>query len=467
MKGLRARAALYLAFNLVWGLTLFLAGDLPVAVVAGIGAVGIAGAAGFFFYLDRQVNRPVSAVAAALRRVAGGDFAFDAPSHRSNDEVGDLSARFADALASLQKVMAEVIGVTQVVYATAVDLALNASQSNRGAQQVAQAAEQMADGTQAQARSTEEVHGIVSQLQDAIRQIAAGSQETAHEVERAFALLSQMAGSINEVAADAQSVVQGSGHAAAAARQGAEVVGRTVTGMHRIQEMVTTAAGRIEELEEVSRQIGAMTGAIAQIATQTNMLALNAAIEAARAGEHGRGFAVVAAEVRSLADRAGQSAREIDALVERIVARTADAVAAMKTGQAEAQSGTRLAEEAGRALGEILAVSEQAEAGVRSISQAALQMREGAGQVVQAFRMVAGVTQQNSATTEEMAAGADRVTDAVTLVADVSGRNAVAAAELSATGEELKSSVEAVHAATEGLSMVVEELQSQVANFKL
>ncbi|HWI65412.1 MAG TPA: methyl-accepting chemotaxis protein [Symbiobacteriaceae bacterium] len=469
MKSLRGATALTLTFFVVWGLAMALLGSLSASPVwmAILAAAGVAGAVAVFLYVDRRVLRPVVAVAGALERISGGDFASAAPPVVGSGEVAALMARFTDALTALQRVMAEVVGAVQVVYATTVDLALNADQSNHGAQVVAGAAEQMARGTQEQARSAEEVHQVVFQLQEAIRQIAAGSQETAVEVDRAFGLLSQMAGSIKTVAADAESVVEGAGKAAAAARTGAGVVGRTVDGMHQIREIITLAAGRIEELAEVSRQIGDITGAISEIAGQTNMLALNAAIEAARAGEHGRGFAVVAQEVRSLADRAGTSAKEIAALVERIGARTADAVQAMQTGRTEAEHGTRLAEEAGAALQEIMAVSERAEQGVRSISQAARQMREGASQVVQAFQLVAGVTQQNSATSEEMAAGADRVTASVTLVSDVSGRNASAAADLLATGEELKGSVEAVHAAASGLSMVVEDLQVQVANFKL
>lgn len=438
---------------------------MPWLAVLAIGSTGL----GAFTLLQirSQLIRPVREVAAALHRIAGGDFAFTPPQYATRDDIGELAAALAKALQSLQDVMAQVIAAIQVVHATTLDLAQNAQRSNEGTKEVARSSEDVAQGTQEQAQHAASVHQVVSELQNSIGQIAAGSMETANEVENASARLAEMVAAIDAVATDARSVVTRAAQTATSARQGAEVVSRAVTGMHRIHETVTRSAAHMEELELVSRQIGTITGAITEIANQTNLLALNAAIEAARAGEHGRGFAVVAAEVRDLAGRAGKSAKEIDTLVGRIGTLTAAAAAGMKAGRAEAEDGSRLAGDAGRALEAIRTVSAEAELEVQNIATASEQLRTGATQVVQAFRVVAGVTDSNSATAAEMAAGATQVTSAVTMVAGVSTRNAAAAQELSATGEELKATVEAVSLATEGLAMIVQDLQAQVAGFRV
>ena len=475
MRSLRFKAIAVIGFFLIWalavsGLCFSMVKETGGAVVVALAAMGVLGTAVAIvavWYLQTRVAQPVAAVATALERMASGDFTFSPPQALTRDDVGRLTVALQNAQSALQALLAEMLGAVQVVYATTVDLADNATQASQGTQEVAASSEQVVRDTHEQARSAEEMAAVVTDLQNNIRQIAAGSQQTAGQVQHAYALLSEMVRSINGVAADAESVVEGSGKAAAAARKGADVVGRTVDGMHRIHQSVGEAAARIEELERVSRQIADITVAISEIADQTNLLALNAAIEAARAGEHGRGFAVVANEVRSLADRAGKSAEEISQLIGRISAQTAQAVQAMKSGMQETETGTRLAEDAGRALGEITTVSQQAAQEVRGISTAAHRLRDGAEQVLQAFQVVAGVTQNNSAATEAMSAGADQVTASVALVADVSKRNALAATDLSATGEQLRSTVEAVTMATEGLSGILGDLQSQMSSLRL
>ncbi|WP_411183820.1 methyl-accepting chemotaxis protein [Pseudomonas sp.] len=139
----------------------------------------------------------------------------------------------------------------------------------------------------------------------------------------------------------------------ATAQKGTAVVSQTVEVMRRITHQVQEASEGIEALDKQSQLISTIIKTISGIADQTNLLALNAAIEAARAGEQGRGFAVVADEVRSLAARTSQAAKEIVEVVQKNQALAQAAVESMASSRVQAEQGLSLANEAGSVIVEI------------------------------------------------------------------------------------------------------------------
>lgn len=421
--------------------------------------------------IARSIVRPVTSAlgqfGVLVGRVADGDLTMEELPVRGADEIGRLSAAFNQMVGRLRELLAHVTESTRAVLSAAQDLSNNSEQAAKGAEGAAHAVTQLASGATDQARVAGDVRSTMMQLQSAISQIAAGAERSAGEVNQSADLLEQVATGIERVASGAQQVAADAGEAASSAESGRSAVQRTVEGMDRIRSAVGEAADGMQNLAELSSQIGDITEVISDLADQTNLLALNAAIEAARAGEHGRGFAVVAEEVRRLAEHSAASAGEITQLIQNTQSRTDEAVKAMEMGRNEVEMGGQLTADAGQALADILRLVEGAATGIRDISLAAEEVQQHARQVVVTFNEMAAVTEENTAATEEMAAGAGTVDDGVDHLTSLSHDNAAAAEEVSAAVDELSASAAEVAAAAQGLSTVAQGLQEQVGRFRV
>jgi len=176
-----------------------------------------------------------------------------------------------------------------------------------------------------------------------------GLRDQTMKIESSTAAVTELSASIQQVAANA-------GEATQAAEKSNVSVQAAVKRMQHIRGTVEDAGMKMTELGESSKRIGNIVEVIRQISEQTSLLALNASIEAAHAGEQGRGFAVVADEVSSLARRVGQSAKDIEALIQTIKEQTAEAIRSMEAGTREVEGGTRLVTETLTDLGQLISV---------------------------------------------------------------------------------------------------------------
>jgi twitching motility protein PilJ len=281
-----------------------------------------------------------------------------------------------------------------------------------------------------------EMRNLVTRIKTAAAQVAVASEhsrQTATELtEAALRQAAQITETTERVKAMARSmadmsksaeksaeVAQGS---LATAKRGSEAVQNTIRGMDEMREQIQETAKRIKRLGESSQQIGEIVELINDIAEQTNILSLNAAIQAAMAGEAGRGFAVVADEVQRLAERSAEATKQIADLVKTIQADTNEAVASMEQATNGVVETTRLADAAGRALGEIESVSEQLSSLIVSISRDAHRQSETATVVSTSMAKIQETTSLTSTGTRQTAESIGKLSDlARELQASVAG----------------------------------------------
>ncbi|MES2939139.1 MAG: methyl-accepting chemotaxis protein [Pseudomonadota bacterium] len=218
------------------------------------------------------------------------------------------------------------------------------------------------------------------------RAIAEGNTQLSERTHEQAASLEEIATGIEQLASSARQNAQGCARADQLAAEAARVVG---TASSRMQEVANT----MKRIDGSAQRVGEILSTVENIAFQTNILALNAAVEAARAGEQGRGFAVVAGEVRSLARRSAEAAREI----KEIIGQSTGSVA----------SGRQLVDAAGKTMTEVVASVHEVTQVLGTIAQASREQSTSIEEVSRAIAQVDSATQQNAALVEEAASAAE------------------------------------------------------------
>ncbi|MBB3460659.1 methyl-accepting chemotaxis protein [Rhizobium sp. BK377] len=222
------------------------------------------------------------------------------------------------------------------------------------------------------------------------RAISAGANEIRSSADELSKRTEQQAASVEETAAALEEITTTVKDAAKRAEEASQLVARTRLGAEKSGDVVRKAVAAMQQIEQSSVEIGNIIGVIDDIAFQTNLLALNAGVEAARAGDAGKGFAVVAQEVRELAQRSANAAKEIKALI--------------TTSGTHVQTGVSLVGETGKALDAIVSEVQEINQHVHAIAEAAREQSIGLQEINTAVNTMDQGTQQNAAMVEESTA---------------------------------------------------------------
>jgi len=375
------------------------------------------------FYVQRNLVRRLCAIGDTMRHLSTGDTAVDVPAVEDRDEIGEMARAvgvFRDGAIARVRLESEAAErrrsheemqakVAQEQRRSMEEQGRNAQEQEHVVRALKLGLEKLSSGDltfcltddfpQAYKEIKEEFNLTISRLRETIQvladstrevsgastEISASSTDLSQRVEEQAASLEQTSASLEEIAAVVRRTAKDAQHAAASA-------GRARESTNSNGEVVAKAVKAMARIAESSHQISDIIGVIDEIARQTNLLALNAAVEAARAGDAGRSFAVVASEVRGLAQRSAQAAKDIKQLLTNSAAQVRDGVDLVNT--------------AGAALTGILtSINDVAEI-VGNIAAASVEQTDGLEQVNKALAQMDDVTQHNAALVEENAATA-------------------------------------------------------------
>ncbi|MDD2261998.1 MAG: methyl-accepting chemotaxis protein [Clostridia bacterium] len=301
--------------------------------------------------ISRMISKPIDEIVGYANNIAQGKLD-DKIEVKTKDELGDLQRAFGQILESLNTTMKDINDA--------------AEQVSTGSSQVSDGAQQLSQGSTEQASSIEEITASVTQVAEQTKDNANNANE--------------------------------------ANRVTLEVKDNASKGDKEMINMLDA----MKEINDSSQNISKIIKVIDDIAFQTNLLALNAAVEAARAGQHGKGFAVVAEEVRNLAARSANAAKETTTLIEGSMDKV--------------NVGTKIAQETAKALADIVKGVETATTIVSQISSASNEQAAAIEQLNEGLNQISKVVQNNSATAEESAAASEELSSQAELLKEMVNR---------------------------------------------
>jgi len=383
-----------------------------ITIIVSLITLGTVGALAFLTVMN--VRKSIADIAGATERLSNGDNSIDLDKMHRLDELGAIvrSLRvFRDNQLNLEQMRAE---QERSAAMTADERRAKEAAAAAIAREAALVVTSLAEGLEKLAlgdltfrvtadfpgdyrKLKDDFNGAMASLQETMKVIATstsglstGADEIAYASDDLSRRTEQQAASLEETAAALDELTATVRRTAAGARQASDVVSTTRGEATHSGQVVHQAVSAMGQIESSSKQISQIIGVIDEIAFQTNLLALNAGVEAARAGEAGRGFAVVAQEVRALAQRSAEAAKEIKTLI--------------SSSTQQVSQGVSLVGQTGEALQRIVLKVGEIDALVTEIAASAAEQATGLNEVNTAVNQMDQVTQQNAAMVEQSTA---------------------------------------------------------------
>jgi methyl-accepting chemotaxis protein len=375
------------------------------------------------FFIGRMISRPIVNMTNSMNKLAGGDMEVEVPALGQRDEIGKM----ADALlvfkeAAIEKVKieaqaAEERNMTEEERADREQRQkIEADKIQAAVDELGRNLKKLADGDltlDISSPFTSEMDGLrvdfndsISKIHDTLLNIANGTksiEENSKEMMSSSDDLSrrteQQAASLEETSAALEEITSTVQETSSSATEAAEMANQAKVDTDNSSVVVKNAVSAMEGIEKASSEISNIINVIDEIAFQTNLLALNAGVEAARAGEAGKGFAVVAQEVRELAQRAADAAKQIKELISK--------------SSVEVENGVELVKATGESLEHISVHVTNVNEKISMIARAASEQLAGIKEVNTAVSQMDQVTQQNAAMVEESTAVTHRTAEDV------------------------------------------------------
>ncbi len=361
-------------------------------------------------WIVRLIVNPVKELQANMLKAGEGDLTVQG-TYSSKDEIGQLTRSFNSMINNINNTVTKVTETANHVAAASEELNVNAAETTKATELVA----------------------------NTMETIAQGSMEQLNNVSTTFNTINELSIGVQQVAGNAQAVSELSGDSLSLVINGINAANQMNLQMMDITDRVKGLSEIVDLLGKRSNKIGQIIDSITAIAEQTNLLALNAAIEAARAGEHGKGFAVVADEVRKLAEQSAVSSNQIEVLISETQKDTLRAVESMKLVTAEVTAGIKTTENT----------------------------RSTFTSIQNAIQSVTTQVEEVSAAVEQMAAGTQEIVGSMNAIHSLTKSATVGAESMSATTEEQTASMEEISSSANALANLAEELRDLASQFRV